>query len=240
MTENAAPSASTVRSAQRVVECLEAQGVRWVFGVPGAKVDQVYDVLTQRGPELIVCRHEQNAAFMAAAVGRLSDTPGVALVTSGPGTTNLATGLLTATAEGDPMVALCGAVPRADRLKHTHQSMDAAGFLSTVTKSTGEVNDADNVPEAVTNAFRVARVMPRGATALVLPSDVLAEQTSEAVPEQLLPPKLGPASSDQLDRAADLIRGAELPVILLGVRAACGGGVAAVRELKSRTGLPEV
>ncbi len=240
MTENAAPSASTVRSAERVVECLEAQGVRWVFGVPGAKVDQVYDVLTQRGPELIVCRHEQNAAFMAAAVGRLSDTPGVALVTSGPGTTNLATGLLTATAEGDPMVALCGAVPRADRLKHTHQSMDAAGFLSTVTKSTGEVNDADNVPEAVTNAFRVARVMPRGATALVLPSDVLAEQTSEAVPEQLLPPKLGPASSDQLDRAADLIRGAELPVILLGVRAACGGGVAAVRELMSRTGLPVV
>lgn len=167
-----ATETTPVRSAQRVVECLQAQGVRWVFGVPGAKVDQVYDALLDvgdDGPELIVCRHEQNAAFMAAAVGRLTGTPGVALVTSGPGTTNLTTGLVTATYEGDPMVALCGAVGRADRLKHTHQSMDAASLLAAVTKHTGEVTAADNVPEGVTNAFRRARVMPRGATALVLP-----------------------------------------------------------------------
>lgn len=231
---------NAVRSAQRVVECLTAQGVKWIFGVPGAKVDQIYDVLVDQGPELIVCRHEQNAAFMAAAVGRLSETPGVALVTSGPGTTNLATGLLTATAEGDPMVALCGAVPRADRLKRTHQSMDAAGFLSTVTKFTGEVNDAGNVAEAVTNAFRNARVMPRGATALVLPSDVLAEPTTAQVPERLLPPKMGPAPEHLLDEAAALIREAELPVLLLGTRAACGGGVAAARDLLARTELPVV
>ena len=90
-------SESDVRSAQRVLETLSAYGIRYIFGVPGAKIDPVYDALADGGPELVVCRHEQNAAFMAAAVGRLTGTPGVALVTSGPGTTNLATGLITAT-----------------------------------------------------------------------------------------------------------------------------------------------
>ena len=238
-----ATETTPVRSAQRVVECLQAQGVRWVFGVPGAKVDQVYDALLDigdDGPELIVCRHEQNAAFMAAAVGRLTGTPGVALVTSGPGTTNLTTGLVTATYEGDPMVALCGAVGRADRLKHTHQSMDAASLLAAVTKHTGEVTAADNVPEAVTNAFRRARVMPRGATALVLPSDVLAEPTAVTVPQPLLPPPLGPAPAPALDEAAEILRSAKLPVILAGTRAACNAGVAALRGLLHRTELPVV
>lgn len=238
-----ATETTPVRSAQRVVECLQAQGVRWVFGVPGAKVDQVYDALLDvgdDGPELIVCRHEQNAAFMAAAVGRLTGTPGVALVTSGPGTTNLTTGLVTATYEGDPMVALCGAVGRADRLKHTHQSMDAASLLAAVTKHTGEVTAADNVPEAVTNAFRRARVMPRGATALVLPSDVLAEPTAVTVTQPLLPPPLGPAPAPALDEAAEILRSAKLPVILAGTRAACNAGVAALRGLLHRTELPVV
>ena len=81
-----------VRAAQRVVDVLTAQGVQYVFGVPGAKIDAVYDALSDGGPELVVCRHEQNAAFMAGAVGRLTGVPGVVLVTLGPGTTNLATG----------------------------------------------------------------------------------------------------------------------------------------------------
>ncbi|MGO2655805.1 MAG: thiamine pyrophosphate-binding protein, partial [Pseudoclavibacter sp.] len=82
-------SAESVRSANRIVEALEAAGVKWVFGVPGAKVDQVFDALEDSPIEVVVCRHEQNAAFMAAAVGRLTGHPGVALVTSGPGTSNL-------------------------------------------------------------------------------------------------------------------------------------------------------
>jgi acetolactate synthase I/II/III large subunit len=158
-----------VRSAQRVVETLAAYGIRFIFGVPGAKIDAVFDALADGGPQLIVCRHEQNAAFMAAGVGRLTGTPGVALVTSGPGTTNLATGLITATTEQDPMVAICGAVQRADRLKRTHQSMDAVAALKPFTKCTGEVNDPDNVPEAVANAIRIALTQPHGAAAVVLP-----------------------------------------------------------------------
>jgi acetolactate synthase-1/2/3 large subunit len=134
------PRRQPARSAQRVVEALTSHGVEHVFGVPGAKIDAVFDVLADMGPRLVVCRHEQNAAFMAGAIGRLTGTPGVVLVTSGPGTTNLATGLQTATTEQDPIVALCGAVGREDRLKRTHQSMDAAAVMKTVTKFTGEVS----------------------------------------------------------------------------------------------------
>jgi acetolactate synthase-1/2/3 large subunit len=228
-----------VRSAQRIVEGLEAQGVRYVFGVPGAKIDAVYDALLDGAPQLMVCRHEQNAAFMAAAIGRLTGTPGVALVTSGPGTTNLATGLVTANTEGDPVVALCGAVPRADRLKRTHQSMDAACHLRTVTKFTGEVNDPDNVPEAVANAFRAATTRPCGAAALVLPADVLAAPTEASVTALPVGP-LGPAPAEAIANAVELIRAAHRPALLVGSRAADPASCSAIRALITGAELPVV
>jgi acetolactate synthase I/II/III large subunit len=229
-----------VRSAQRVIETLAAYGVRFIFGVPGAKIDAVYDALADGGPQLVVCRHEQNAAFMAAAVGRLTGTPGVALVTSGPGTTNLATGLITATTEQDPMVAICGAVQRADRLKRTHQSMDAVAALKPFTKYTGEVNDPDNVPEAVANAIRVALTVPRGAAAVVLPADVLAAPTSAAIAEPSRVPALGPAPADRITEAVNLIRAAQRPVLFVGMRVGEPEPCAALRELIAVADLPVV
>ena len=233
-------SGSDVRSARRVVETLAAYGVRFIFGVPGAKIDAVYDALADGGPQLVVCRHEQNAAFMAAAVGRLTGTPGVALVTSGPGTTNLATGLITATTEQDPMVAICGALQRADRLKRTHQSMDAVAALKPFTKYTGEVNDPDNVPEAVANAIRIALTAPRGAAAVVLPADVLAAATSAAIVEPLRVPALGPAPTDRITEAVNLIRAAQRPVLFVGMRVGEPEPCAALRELLAVADLPVV
>jgi acetolactate synthase-1/2/3 large subunit len=233
-------SDSEVRSAQRVIETLSAHGIQFIFGVPGAKIDPVYDALADGGPELVVCRHEQNAAFMAAAVGRLTGTPGVALVTSGPGTTNLATGLITATTEQDPMIAICGAVARADRLKRTHQTMDAVAALKPFTKYAGEVNHPDNVSEAVANAIRAATAPPRGATAVVLPADVSAATTSVAIVEPSAVPVLGPAPIDRIAQAANLIREAQRPVLFVGVRVGDPQPCAALRELLTVTDLPVV
>jgi acetolactate synthase I/II/III large subunit len=233
-------SEGDVRSAQRVLETLSAYGIRYIFGVPGAKIDPVFDALVDGGPELIVCRHEQNAAFMAAAVGRLTGTPGVALVTSGPGTSNLATGLITATTEQDPMVAICGAVARADRLKRTHQSMDAVAALKPFTKYTGEVNDPDNVPEAVANAIRAALAPPRGAAAVVLPADVSTAATSAAIVKPSPVPTLGAAPADRIAQAASLIREAKRPVLFVGVRVGDPEPCAALRELLAVTDLPVV
>ncbi|TFD03914.1 acetolactate synthase AlsS [Cryobacterium sinapicolor] len=238
--QDAGTPVSSTRSAQRVVECLKAYGVQWVFGVPGAKIDPVYDALVDDGPEVIVVRHEQNAAFMAAAVGRLSGEPGVVLVTSGPGTSNLATGLLTATTEGDPVVALCGAVPRADRLKRTHQTMDAVGMLSAVTKSAGEVSVADNVPEAIANAFREATQEPKGAAAVVLPYDVLTDSTTVSMKHPHWVPQLGAAPTESVQRAATLLKDAKFPVILAGARSGSDRAVEALHRLLGVAGLPVV
>jgi len=228
------------RSAQRIVDVLTAYEVPYVFGVPGAKIDAVYDALADGGPELVVCRHEQNAAFIAGAIGRLTGTPGVVLVTSGPGTTNLATGLLTANTEQDPVVALCGAVGRADRLKRTHQSMDAAAFLTTVTKHTGEVNDADNAAEATVGAFRAALTEPQGAAAVVLPADVLSAPTAAAITTRYPVPALAGAPMTAISAAADIIAAAKRPVLLVGVRGAAPDSCKALRDLISATGLPVV
>lgn len=229
-----------VRSAQRIVEVLSAQGVQYVFGVPGAKIDAVYDALADSGPRLVVCRHEQNAAFMAGAIGRLTGTPGVVLVTSGPGTTNLATGLLTANTEQDPVVALCGAVRREDRLKRTHQSMDAAAMLRTVTKFTGEVNDPDNAAEATVGAFRAALGEPRGAAAVVLPADVLAAPTTASIPGRQPIPALAAAPAAAVAAASELVRAARRPALLVGMRGADPDSCLALRALVAATGLPVV
>ncbi|MFF3878628.1 acetolactate synthase AlsS [Streptomyces sp. NPDC001978] len=233
-------SESEVRAAQRAVDVLSAYGVSHVFGVPGAKIDAIYDALVDGGPQLVVCRHEQNAAFMAAAVGRLTGVPGAIVVTSGPGTSNSVTGLLTATTEQDPVVALCGAVPRADRLKRSHQSMDATAALKPFTKYTGEVNDADNVPEAVANALRAAVTEPRGSAAVVLPSDVLATPTSASIPRAFPVPAQGAAPADSIEYASRLIRDAKRPVILVGVRGAGPEACAELRALLEATDLPVV
>jgi acetolactate synthase I/II/III large subunit len=229
-----------VRSAQKIVDVLSAQGVEYIFGVPGAKIDAVYDALVDGGPQLVVCRHEQNAAFMAGAIGRLTGRPGVVLVTSGPGTTNLATGLLTANTEQDPVVALCGAVRREDRLKRTHQSMEAAAVLKTVTKFTGEVNDPDNVAEATVGAFRAAVNEPRGAAAVVLPADVLAAPTTAGVAARLPIPPLAAAPTTAITRASELIRAADRPALLVGMRGAHPDNCQALRNLISTAGLPVV
>jgi len=229
-----------VRSAQKIVDVLSAQGVEYIFGVPGAKIDPVYDALVDGGPELVVCRHEQNAAFMAGAIGRLTGNPGVVLVTSGPGTTNLATGLLTANTEQDPVVALCGAVRREDRLKRTHQSMDAAAMLKTVTKFTGEINDPDNAAEATIGAFRAAVSEPRGATAVVLPADVLAAPTTAEITARLPIPPMAAAPAAAIAEASELIRGASRPALLVGIRGADPDSCQALRSLVAATGLPVV
>lgn len=134
--------AKAKNGAELLVQCLEAQGVQYIFGIPGAKVDTIFDVLADHGPQLILCRHEQNAAFMAGMYGLLTGTPGVCLVTSGPGVTNLVTGLSTATYDGYPLVALGGNVRRGLRHIKTHQSLDNAGVMKAVTKRSVEIMKA--------------------------------------------------------------------------------------------------
>ncbi|WP_313586017.1 acetolactate synthase AlsS [Exiguobacterium sp.] len=225
--------------ADLVVDSLIEQGVDYIFGIPGAKIDSVFNVLQDRGPELIVARHEQNAAFMAQAIGRLTDKPGVVLVTSGPGASNLATGLVTANSEGDPVVAIAGAVTRADRLKRTHQSMDNQALFTPITNFSAEVQDADNIPEVLSNAFRTAETTS-GAAFVSIPQDVGLSEANVTTFRAVEAPKLGVAPEAWVEETARLIQDAKLPVLLLGMRASQPDVVHAIRSLLKHVSIPVV
>jgi acetolactate synthase I/II/III large subunit len=227
-------------AAQLLIRSLVQQNVKHIFGIPGGKITPTFNVLHDEGPQLIVCRHEQNAAFMAAAVGRLTGRPGVCLVTSGPGTGNLVTGAATATTEGDPMVAIGGVVPLPDSLKQTHQTMDSVAVLKPVTKFSAVINSPDAAGEAVANAFRAA-VTPRpGASFIAIPTDVQGELTGASAPPLLPLPSLGAAPEDLVRKAAEMISRAKNPVVLLGMGASDPEATAAVRELLTRHAVPAI
>jgi acetolactate synthase-1/2/3 large subunit len=216
---------------QLLVKCLEAQGVEYVFGIPGAKIDSVFNALIDSPIRLIVCRHEQNAAFMAGAYGRLTGKPGVVLVTSGPGVANLATGLLTATTEGDPIIAIGGNVPRAMSLKQSHQSTNNVKLMEAVTKSSVEATLADNIPEIVENAFRTAVFPPSGACFISLPQDILCEISTVTPLVAKACPSYNCAPEKYLKQAADWINNAQQPVFLLGMEASRHENAKAIRKL---------
>jgi acetolactate synthase-1/2/3 large subunit len=159
--------------AQVVVQSLEKYGVKYVLGIPGAKIDKVFDTLADSSIETIVCRHEQNAAFIAGGIGRLTGKAGVAIATSGPGVSNLTSGLATATSEGDPLVALGGAVATSQSLKQIHQSLQGVSVLRPVTKFSAEVSSAESIAEVMANAFRAAESGRPGAAFVNLPKDIM-------------------------------------------------------------------
>ena len=226
--------------ADLIVDSLINHDVKYIFGIPGAKIDKVFDTLVDKGPELIVARHEQNAAFMAQAVGRITGEPGVVIATSGPGASNLATGLVTATAEGDAVLALGGQVKRGDLLKRTHQSMNNAALFEPITKYSAEVQDADTLSEIVANAYRLSKAGKPGASFISIPQDVVDSKVKVKAIKPLHEPKLGNASIDDINYLAQAIKNAVLPVFLLGSGSSSVGVTHAIRELLQYVNIPVV
>lgn len=228
------------QGSKSVVESLINHHVDYVFGIPGAKIDGVFNELEDQGPELIVTRHEQNAAFMAQAIGRITGEPGVVIATSGPGASNLATGLVTATAEDDPVLAIAGQVKRSDLLKLTHQSMDNAALFQPITKYSAEIQDPETISEVIANAYRMAKSSKKGASFISIPQDVVDAPVQGNVIKPLSDPKLGSASADDIRYLAERIREAKLPVLLVGMRGSSEKETLAIRQLVGKTALPVV
>jgi acetolactate synthase I/II/III large subunit len=226
--------------ASLLVKSLEAQGVEYVFGIPGAKIDKVFDTLLTSSIKTIVCRHEQNAAFIAGGFGRMTGKAGVVVVTSGPGCANLVTGLATATSEGDPVVAIGGAVPLSSRLKLIHQSMDTVSLFRPITKLSAEIDSPEAVAEVAANAFRAAESGRPGAAFISAPQDIMMGPAEGEVLTPVAPEKLGPADAEAIAEAAARINGAERPILLLGLLASQPRAAEAVRQLLTHTKLPVV
>lgn len=230
----------SAKGSEIIVNTLENHNVPFIFGIPGAKIDGVFDTLEDHGPQFILARHEQNAAFMAQAIGRLTGEPGVVIATSGPGASNLATGLVTATAEGDPVVALAGQVKRADLSKLTHQSMDNAALFAPITKYSSEIQDPENLSESIANAFRIAKTAKKGASFLSIPQDVTDGEVNGAAIKPLSAPILGAPADAAIDDLIQRIQEAKLPTLLVGMRASSEKETQTIRQLVAKTGLPVV
>jgi acetolactate synthase I/II/III large subunit len=226
--------------AQLVVRALEAQGVTHVFGIPGAKIDGVFNALVDSKIHTVVCRHEQNAAMIAGGIGRMTGKAGVAIATSGPGVSNLVTGLATANSEGDPVVALGGAVATSETLKQLHQTMDAVSICKPVTKYSVTAASSDTVGEVLVNAFRAAESGRPGAAYVNLPKDIMAAPCPHDVLRMPAFAGLGPADSGAIAEAARLIGSAENPVVLLGLLASKPGNANALRGFIGNNHLPVV
>ena len=225
--------------AEMLVKCLEAAGVTHVFGIPGAKVDPVFEALVDSAIELVVCRHEQNAGFIAACLGRITGIPGVCIGTSGPGTSNFGTPLITATTEGDPVLCLSGAVPLRQKHQRTHQSMDNVALMKPVTTYAEEIASAEAVSEIVATAMQEALTPPLGASYLSLPYDVMLDQAGGG-PLDMVPPSAGAAPNDAIQAAVDAIGNARCPVLFAGAASISPSAAAAVRALLETHSFPIV
>src|SRR5690349_5884521 len=156
------------------VECLEAEGVKHVFGIPGEETLDLNESLASSSVAFVPVRHEQGGAYMADMYGRLTGRAGVCLGTLGPGATNLVTAVADAYLDRAPLVALTGQSDLERMHKESHQYLDLIGIMRPVVKWNARVSSPEIVPEVVRKAFAVAESEKPGATHLELPEDVMA------------------------------------------------------------------
>ena len=227
--------------ADAIVASLKQHGVDKVFGIPGAKIDRLFEKLEHEpgAPELIVTRHEQNAAFMAQAYARLTDKTGVVVATSGPGVGNLATGLMTAQAEGDAVLAIGGQVQRKDLQRQTHQSTPSVQLMAPITNYSAEIQDPANNEETLANAFAASQGAKHGAAFVSVPQDIDDAPTDVGLPVYQ-PAQVGPAPLAAIKAVAKRIKAAQFPVLLVGLRGSAPKEAAALHALLAQTGLPVV
>jgi acetolactate synthase-1/2/3 large subunit len=225
------------RASDVFVECLEAEGVKYVFGIPGEETLDLNESLAKSSVAFVPVRHEQGGAYMADMYGRLTGRAGVCLGTLGPGALNLVTAVADAYLDRAPLVALTGQADLERMHKESHQYIDLVDLLRPITKWNARVNSPDVIPEVVRKAFKVAESEKPGATHLELPEDVLGMDVEGLQPLPRRRPVKPEPSARELLKAADLIRNAINPVALCGNGVIRAGAAPALREFSRATGI---
>lgn len=220
------------------VECLEAEGVKYVFGIPGEETLDLNESLAKSSVSFLPVRHEQGGAYMADMYGRLTGRAGVCLGTLGPGATNLVTAVADAFLDHAPLVALTGQSDLERMHKESHQYIDLLGIMRPIVKWNARVTSPKIIPEVVRKAFKVAQAQKPGATHLELPEDVLAAPL-DAAPLPVRAERRRPeVSSAELMRAVQLIQDAVNPVMLAGNGVVRVGASETLRQFSRATGIP--
>jgi acetolactate synthase I/II/III large subunit len=225
------------RASDLFVECLEAEGVKYVFGIPGEETLDLNESLEASTIDFVPVRHEQGGAYMADMYGRLTRSAGVCLGTLGPGATNLMTGIADAWLDRSPMVALTGQADLERMHKESHQYLDVVDMLRPVTKFNARLNSARVIPEIVRKAFKVAQAQKPGPTHIELPEDVMAAHVdAEPLPVRRARRRPEP-SFEELQAALAVIRDSDRPVVLAGNGVARTGAAPALRAFAYTTGI---
>lgn len=204
-----------MKTAELLVKCLEAEGVEYVFGLPGEENLDLVDALIDSSITFITTRHEQGAAFMADVHGRLTGQAGVCLATLGPGATNLMTGVADANMDHAPLVAIAGQASTLRLHKESHQVLDLQHLFAPVTKYSSRILTPSTVSEVTRKAFKLAQTEKRGACFIEVPENV-AEMEVEGAPLTARLPVTPEPAADRVKAAADVISAARQPIILAG------------------------
>jgi acetolactate synthase-1/2/3 large subunit len=231
-------NAAAQKGSDLLVAALEAEGVDRIFGVPGEENLDVLESLRRSKIELVVTRHEQPAAFMAATYGRLTGRPGVCLTTLGPGATNLTTGAAFARLGAMPMVMITGQKPILSAPQAQFQMVDIVATMRPLTKLSQQIVSLATIPTVVRNAFRVAQEERPGPVHLELPEDIAAQSATNI---RLVPPHpiaLAVPAESAIARAAELIVAAKRPLIMIGAAANRCRLVPDLSAFVSRTRIP--
>ena len=229
---------------QAVVEALRAEGVKYVFGVVGSTFLDVLDALyDQPDIKFLGVRHEQGGAFMADGFARASGIPGVCLVTNGPGATNLITGVYAAYVGHSPVIALSGGPARDVVYRDAFQEADHVSLFRPVTKHAMTVNKTERIPELFRHAFRLAMSGKKGPVFIDIPRDLLNDQSIEAEfpsPESYRVHHRPPGDLQLVRRAAELLKGAQRPLIIAGGGINHSGAAQQVVELADLLSIPMI
>ncbi|MBI4355205.1 MAG: biosynthetic-type acetolactate synthase large subunit, partial [Candidatus Omnitrophica bacterium] len=230
-----------LKGAQILVECLQREGVSVVFGIPGGANLPTFDALYQSPIKTILTRHEQNAAHMADGYARATGRVGVCLATSGPGATNLVTGIATACMDSIPIVAITGQVRTYMIGNDAFQEADIIGITRPVTKHSYLVKDVKDLARVVKEAFFLAANGRPGPVLIDLPVDVTQQETEFHYPKDVNIRGFKPmvdGHPGQIKKAAELIAQSKQPVIYAGGGVIISGAAAELAELSHKTRIP--
>ena len=223
---------------QILIEALERNGVTQIFGYPGGTIMPVYDALVGSGLKHYLCRHEQGAALAADAYGRVTRRAGVCIATSGPGATNLVTGIANAFMDSVPMVIITGQVPSALQGTDAFQEVDIFGITLPIVKHSYIVRNVADIPRIVNEAFQIAQSGRPGPVLIDLPKDISAGMGEAVYTAPVKLPEASPPDVEAMQTAGEMLSQARRPLVIAGGGIAISDSVEVFRQFISRTGLP--
>lgn len=225
-----------MKASDLFIRCLEAEGVEYIFGIPGEETNDLIMSLLDSKIKFVLVRHEQAAAFMADMYGRLTQKVGVCLSTLGPGATNLTTGVANANMDRSPILVITGQTDTDFLHKESHQNMDAVAMFKPITKWRWSIRNADSIPEIVRRAFKIALEEKAGAVHLELPQDI-AKMESDIKPIKTQQVFRSRPNEELIEKAANLILESKTPILLVGNGCIRSRPSLYVRKFVEKTGI---